>query len=194
MTESRGRRGGPVAQAVQLAKALDEMVTAIDQARSMGLEVDVPAALYRACREIIARYESPSGLDMPGAQSNPRAPAASGRAVGGASIHDVPLRRLVWQVIDPGEEFTVTDVAERLADLGVWLSANKVSNALGYWVSRGRLTRQRKGTYRYPIITNPSRAVSKTDAPQEVPASRRETLRREEETGDSVQRRQRQAM
>jgi hypothetical protein len=111
-----------------------------------------------------------------------------------ASVHDVPLRRLLWQVLDPGEEFTVNEVVERLAAIGVHSPANKVSNALGYWVSRQRLDRQRKGVYLYPIIADPVSNARKEDTSQEVPAGDRATARRRDTSSDGVHENKRQAM
>jgi regulator of replication initiation timing len=61
-----------------------------------------------------------------------------------------PLRRLVWRVIPADRSFSVAEVAEGLVALGVPKpsSRNEISNALGYWVRRGRLERCSKGVYR----------------------------------------------
>ena len=198
------------ARADQLAKALNEVVAAIDQARSVGLPVDVPEQLYRACVEIIARHRGSRPPGGSGARSSShRAPSsATGEAMAlteaallsntptrdHASVHDVPLRRLLWQVLDPGEEFTVNEVVERLAAIGVHSPANKVSNALGYWVSRQRLDRQRKGVYLYPIIADPVSNARKEDTSQEVPAGDRATARRRDTSNDGVHEKKRQAM
>ena len=198
------------ARADQLAKALNEVVAAIDQARSVGLPVDVPEQLYRACVEIIARHRGSRPPGGSGARSSShRAPSsATGEAMAlteaallsntptrdHASVHDVPLRRLLWQVLDPGEEFTVNEVVQRLAAIGVHSPANKVSNALGYWVSRQRLDRQRKGVYLYPIIADPVSNARKEDTSQEVPAGDRATARRRDTSSDGVHENKRQAM
>jgi hypothetical protein len=60
---------------------------------------------------------------------------------------DVPLRRLILKVVQHGEQVSVTEVLERLAGLGSYWSAPKVSNALGYWVRRGDLVRLDRGVY-----------------------------------------------
>jgi hypothetical protein len=87
-------------------------------------------------------------------------------------MQDVPLRRLVWQVINPGEEFTVADISARLAELGASWPTTAVSNALGYWASRERLTRVRKGTYNYPRPGSLSGSLtSSADQQQEGPAA-----------------------
>ncbi|MFI7611408.1 hypothetical protein ACIBP6_09340 [Nonomuraea terrae] len=149
-----------------LVSSLRAVVEAFDHARTFGLPVAVPASLYQACLEVVTRHDpgpDPGQHDRPArtvnAASVSRAdqPAASvpreagkrggprGRRV---PAEDVPLRRLVWQVIDPDQDFTVADVVQRLEALGASWPANRVSNALGYWVTRGRLHRERKGVYR----------------------------------------------
>lgn len=166
MSQPRRESVGSARQAEDLAADLDQMAAAIDQARAIGLSVAVPDALYRACVKIIARYGDGTGsgnvptpssalstdLDDKGRSSGSRIPGAPvRRSAMSPSLDDVPLRRLVWQVIDPGSEFTVSHVVHRLGELGMVVPSNKVSNALGYWASRGRLVRARKGSYRYAI-------------------------------------------
>ena len=199
------------ARADQLAKALSEVAAAIDQARSVGLPVDVPDRLYYACLEIIARHngsDPPTGCHQPqspyGDHSSPTAQAVASldRAArhgrpptrDQASVHDVPLRRLLWQVLNPGEEFTVNVVVQRLADIGVHSPANKVSNALGYWVSRGRLNRRRKGVYLYPVIPNPLKDTHIAESTQTASARGRAEARRKGMSNDSVNESKRQAM
>lgn len=198
------------ARAEELTRALNEVVAAIDQARSVGLPVDVPEQLYRACMEIIARHKGSRPPGGSGARSSShRAPSpATGQTIASmeaallpnpptrdhASVHDVPLRRLLWQVLDPGEEFAVDEVVQRLAAIGVHSPANTVSNALGYWVSRQRLHRLRKGVYLYPIIVDPTSNAPKEDTSQQVPAGGRATARRRETSNDSVHENKRQAM
>ncbi|HEX5116297.1 MAG TPA: hypothetical protein VFW65_13965 [Pseudonocardiaceae bacterium] len=80
----------------------------------------------------------------------------------------MPLRRLLWQVLRPGATFTVGDVVDDLAAIGAEVDAAKVSNALGYWVDRNRLHRERKGVYHFPINTS-------TAAPHREPVTFRET-------------------
>jgi hypothetical protein len=199
-------------QADDLARDLARMVVTIDQARAVGLSVAVPDALYRACLEVIARYQDPSGSR--GADGRPSArstglnrqrrsasvegPSAldgsSGQAAPGSPLDDVPLRRVIWQVIDPGAEFTVADVVQRLALLGVSVPANKVSNALGYWASRNRLYRERKGTYRYPATIVRPTELEPVDSRQVVTAEDREKCPREQEDAGHVESLQRQAM
>jgi hypothetical protein len=125
-------------EAAELAARLMRLAEAISGARALGLSVDVPQPLHTACLHVAALH----GKEL-GAAAEPSPPYAESRD----PMHDVPLRRLIWQVIDPGETFTVTEVTERLRELGVTWPTNKVSNALGYWVSRQRLQRPRKGVY-----------------------------------------------
>jgi hypothetical protein len=218
---SQDQAAGTAAHARAIAQSLNEVVAAIDQARSLGLPVSVPESLYRACLEVVARYEASTGSDDPGAPSRRRAsrdldtpggatatqhprPASQvanaartgdgDRVGGGASARDVPLRRLVWQVLNPGEEFTVAEVVERLTNLGVSWAPNTVSNALGYWVSRGRLDRTRKGVYRYPMTTGPLGNLRKEDPQRGVPAERRTIARGKESRGNGVEQKQKKAM
>jgi hypothetical protein len=178
------------ARADELVRALNEVVAAIDRARSVGLPVDVPDQLYRACVEVIARHQSPGLPDGSGSGSSSR--RASGAAADHASVHDVPLRRLVWQVINPGEEFTVNQVLHRLVLMGVRPPANAVSNALGYWVSRQRLQRLRKGVYLYPF--DPALIASYEAAGQEVSAGSRIVAKREEPADSRVHEKEAKAM
>ena len=66
------------------------------------------------------------------------------------TVDDVPLRRLVLRVVQPGEQVTVLEAMERLATLGSCWKATSVSNALGYLVRRGQLVREQRGTYSRP--------------------------------------------
>jgi hypothetical protein len=165
-----------------LAESLHAVAAAIDQARLSGLSVTVPEPLYRACLEIVTRHDGPDGprgrTSSSGGRRDTgpvltsRTPEGSGgsrdRTTGGLEVRDVPLRRLVWQVINPGEEFTVADIAARLDEVGASWPTTAVSNALGYWASRDRLTRVRKGTYRYPRA---GASISLHDGQQEGPAA-----------------------
>ncbi len=157
MTDNVGRPVATPPDPQLLAESLRAVAAAFDQARVSGLSVSVPEPLYLACLDIVDRHDLPGGKP-PGARRPhqelivPPAPArTSGRRTAGrVEMQDVPLRRLVWQVINPGEEFTVADISARLAELGAPWPTTAVSNALGYWASRERLTRVRKGTYSYP--------------------------------------------
>ena len=195
MTDHADRAAGASSSDLQfLTEALRGVAAAFDQARISGLSVSVPESLYVACLEIISRHDSPDGAPggtPPGArqhgQGRATAPGPAGtsrsprdRMAGQVDMQDVPLRRLVWQVIDPGEEFTVADIAARLAELGASYPATAVSNVLGYWASQDRLARVRKGTYIYP------RPGSPNDRQQEGPAATtsRAPSARGEEHGD----------
>jgi hypothetical protein len=173
-----------------LAESLSAVAEAFDQARASGLNVTVPESLYRACLGIVDRHDAPGGKP-PGARRSSReqgTPASrpdtsSGRMGERVKARDVPLRRLVWQVINPDEEFTVADVSTRLAELGASWPATAVSNVLGYWVSRDRLTRVRKGTYSYSRPSSPSGSLPSSDH-QEGPVGNKSRVggtRREEQ-------------
>jgi hypothetical protein len=169
-----------------------------------GLSVSVPEPLYLACLDIVDRHDLPGGKP-PGARALhreptvPPAPAGTSgsRTVERVKMKDVPLRRLVWQVINPGEEFTVADISARLAELGASWPTTAVSNVLGYWASRERLTRVRKGTYSYPRPGSlPGSLTSPTDQRQEGPAAstNRATGARGKEHGNvSISRTRREA-
>ncbi len=146
----------------ELVRRLNEVHDAISHARALGVPAPVPDALYRVCKALVDAHGDPQGNPDGSYPKGSMARSTRVRSVGdvdalstlsGSSedlAHKVPLRQLLWQVITPGEEFTVADVTERLASLGVAWQANKVSNALGYWVARHRLDRCRKGVYLYP--------------------------------------------
>jgi hypothetical protein len=133
MTEPGG--APKVQRLVEDIRALQDAVRTL---RAAGMEAELPAELVAACRELVE-------LDAHG-QSKP-----CGRSVAD-DLSDIPLRRLVWRVLTPGETFTVPQVVERLADLGVDVEAPKVSNVLGYWFARDELQRRRKGVYYYPLL------------------------------------------
>lgn len=210
-----------------LVRSLHDVAAAFDQARSLGLPVSLPEPLYLACLDIVARHGGPANPDnrpararpAPGSrtdaqrtsrESNHRAAAAGAPVSGGSSardssgaggavpMQDVPLRRLVWQVIDPGEEFTVGQVRERLAAIGAEWPNFKVSNALGYWVARNRLTRQRKGVYSYPLSGGTVDKLDHVEVRQESPAGHQArvevTARGEDRTGGAPQVREKKAM
>ena len=148
--------------AEELAGRLNEVVVAIDQARSVGLAVDVPEPLYRACAEIVARYDRSGPPGGSEARSSSQWALRSGIAETLASSEEEPLdhcrpESMHRSVTYPcagccgkcsirGEEFTVNEVVQRLAAIGMNSSANAVSNALGYWVSRNRLNRSVRGS------------------------------------------------
>lgn len=178
MTGDRIRSAEAAPDLQLLAESLHAVAAAIDQARLSGLSVSVPEPLYRACLEIVERHDGPDGprdRTLPGGGRRdtgpvltPQTAEGSGGSRGRLEVRDVPLRRLVWQVINPGEEFTVADIAARLAEVGASWPTTAVSNALGYWASRDRLTRVRKGTYSYPRT---GMSITLHDGRQEGPAA-----------------------
>lgn len=202
MTDGSDRSTPAFLDVPHVAESLQEITTAFDQARALGLPVSVPDALYRACLAVVNRHNSPDSTTTAGSPTATRpAPTASGRqtarqasgptatssgsTTAGVEVGAIPLRRLIWQVISPGEQFTVADVSERIAELGASWTSNAVSNALGYWVSRGRLKREHKGAYSYPQPSDVAAAVPGESArQQEKPAAapdRASTARREED-------------
>lgn len=132
MTEPGG--APKVQRLVEDIRALQDAVRTL---RAAGVEAELPAELVAACRELVE-------LDAHGQSTPCGRPTAD-------DLSDIPLRRLVWRVLTPGETFTVPQVVERLADLGVDVEAPKVSNVLGYWFAREELQRRRKGVYYYPL-------------------------------------------
>lgn len=163
MAEAEG--GRPV-EAV--AADVNRIAVAIEQAREAGLPLDVPEGIAQACRRIITLVDAVvDGSDSDDPASERDAGSATSRRgrdsaniVAGTALatskeagrlaRRVPLRQMVWMVIQPGEEVAVGTVVERLRQRGLDWPANKVSNALGYWVERGRLQRSRKGVYQAP--------------------------------------------
>lgn len=193
MTDHSGRPVAPPDPQL-LAESLQAVAAAFDQARLSGLSVSVPESLYLACLDIVDRHDFPGGKP-PGARALQReqavrrgsADSSSGRTAERVRMQDVPLRRLVWQVINPGEEFTVADISARLGELGAAWPATAVSNVLGYWATRERLTRVRKGTYSYDRPGSlPISPASPTDQQQDGPAAStsRATRARGKEHGD----------
>lgn len=127
------------AEVQDLARRLNAVAEAIDRARGLGLPVSIPPDLYRACQAIVHRADGDdTGPGTPLAESTP-------------DVQDVPLRKLLFRVIAPGDRFTVQEIAERLTALGVQAPANSISNALGSWVRADRLVRERKGQYLCPV-------------------------------------------
>jgi hypothetical protein len=188
----------------QLVNSLLKVASTVDQARALGLPVAVPESLYRACLEIVSLHDHVDGADsdlvprkgraqqVPGGRRSASGKASASGVTGDARlrVRDVPLRRLVLQVVNPGEEFTVSEVAERIAALGATWSASAVSNALGYWASRDRLRREQKGIYSYPPPSSVAAANEGERArQQEGPAAdsnRPSTGRSKEDTDVSI--------
>lgn len=122
----------------QVTAELERIADARDAAQAAGLTVEIPPPLLDACAAVVRLAEE----NPTTAPTSPSRPADLARLL--------PLRRALWHVIKPGERVTVADVTARLGDFGRADPAHKVSNALGYWVTRGRLERERKGTYKVP--------------------------------------------
>lgn len=173
-----------LAQMDSLIDVLRQLVIAFDKAREVGLPVVVPPELRQVCADIVERGEQPASAGGPGRPqrrtqdpapagtegTSRERPAASASQQAGVSLREVPLRRLIWQVIDPGEEFTVTELTERLSQLGGDWSPTAVSNALGYWAGRKRLVRHRKGVYFRPADGGTVDEVADQDGQQDSPA------------------------
>jgi hypothetical protein len=194
LTDHAAAGAGAPPDVESLVQSLQRVASAFDQARASGLGVSVPESLYAACLEIVNRHGftgGPTGGNPPGGGRQGREPSlpatpTSLRRDRRVDMEDIPLRRLVWQVVNPGEEFTVADVSARLAALGTPRPATAVSNALGYWASRDRLARVRKGTYSYLRPDNAPGGTSHDDRQQEGPAARsnRAPKAQGEENGD----------
>jgi hypothetical protein len=180
LTDHSAREPGGFPDVRYLVESLRQVAEAFDQARASGLGVRVPEPLYAACLEIVNRQGLPDGPPQgtpprrgrQGRDPAPTATSASAPLDRRVDLDDVPLRRLVWQVVNPGEEFTVADVCSRLAEIGAPRPATAVSNALGYWASRDRLVRVHKGTYSYPRPVSASATTGQDDRQQESPAAR----------------------
>lgn len=124
----------------ELVDGIHALLEAVATLRKAGARAELPPELVAACRELVAADEDPTY------------PRQRDRAVH-EDLLAIPLRRLVWKVMKPGETVTVPQVTERLSELGVPVPAPKVSNAMGYWVARDELLRRRKGVYYYPLPT-----------------------------------------
>lgn len=128
---------GEAPKVQRLVAELRALQKAVRTLRSAGMPADLPTELVAECRELVEL--DAHGRRTPGVRS------------GADDLADIPLRRLVWRVLIPGETVTVAQVVDRLADLGVDVEAPKVSNVLGYWFAREELQRRRKGLYYYPL-------------------------------------------
>jgi hypothetical protein len=156
-----------------LIRELREAVVLFDTLRRVQMDYAVPDELYELCRAIVDHHDRNG--PAPGGPT-PRTPPPRGRReVERRALRHAPLRQMVFEAIPPGEEFTVSDVTHVLAGLGITASATAVSNALGYWVTRGRLRRVRKGVYqslaaRPAETTSSGTASSEEDRAAEPPA------------------------
>ncbi len=130
-----------------LADDLEALLAALRHGRNLGLEVTAPVQLVQACRDLITEADDPphDTRDRPSVRATAPAP-----------------RNLAPHL--PGEQFTATDVTDRLDTRGRLVTPAKVSNALGYWVDRSRLTRISKGHYHYPGSASPDE-IEPTPAP-----------------------------
>jgi hypothetical protein len=112
--------------------ALNQLADAADEAVAAGATVTIPPALREACAMIVALADTGATSTMT------------------RMVVTMPLRRMLWHVLEPGEQFTVAQVVALLEQRGASWPANKVSNALGYWVDRGRMVRVTQGVYKWP--------------------------------------------
>jgi hypothetical protein len=160
-----------------VAADVNRIADAIEQAIAAGLEVPVPTVLADACQRINALHvQQPSPDARRGRSSGEREPLDGGLA------SKVPLRQLILTVVKPGEEVRVSTVVERLERRGARWDAQKVSNALSYWVHRGRLKRVRQGLYHVPLefpdVNDDDRLSAPDDHPERhdvIPPQREET-------------------
>ncbi|MET8763084.1 hypothetical protein [Lentzea sp. NPDC004782] len=165
--------GVPLPDVDVLVAGIRELVDAARTLRQMnvtGVQA-LPPRLVQACRELLDEVDASSSssctTSVRGQHS--RIDAAPQSVVNNA-LREVPLRRLLLQVVLPGETFTVPEVVARLAKLGKQVDPAKVSNALGYQVDRGQLVRERKGLYTYPVEAL-SADVDGTTVPGNAPAA-----------------------
>lgn len=201
MRQSRSAgRAGVSSDVGTLVRGLQQVSAAIEQARLLGVDVAVPADLYEICNKIVRQQNLASGhggsvdsksgsTESEGGSSRRTGRSGKGRVKElDVRAQDVPLRRLVLQVITPGREFTVADVTKDLRDLGATWEANKVSNALGYWVGRGRLERSRKGVYICPVLPRMDdlEGVTSRDEPVALQARAKGADRKERDANEEA--------
>jgi hypothetical protein len=136
----------------ELVNGIHALLDAVETLRKAGARADLPPELVAACRDLVA------------ADDDPTRPRRRGRA-SHEDLMAIPLRRLVWKVMTPGETVTVPQVTERLSELGVQVPAPKVSNAMGYWVARDELLRRRKGVYYYPLPADGASGAGRDGGP-----------------------------
>ncbi|MGH9057926.1 MAG: hypothetical protein ACRDZY_00185 [Acidimicrobiales bacterium] len=108
----------------ELEDQLERILAARDAALAMGLEVTIPAELRDACAALVRLAEEQGPADSP-------SPAAVSDVERDQMYQLLPLRRLLWHVLTPGQLVTVPEVTARLAELGRVEAPAKVSNALG---------------------------------------------------------------
>lgn len=139
-----------------LVGGIRTLLGALETVRRSGGPAELPPALVDVCRDVVAAHDGATVKMRPKPD-----PATSARARHPVridrddAVREMPLRRLLWQVLEPGTTFTVGEVVTALEALGADVDAARVSNALGYWTapSRNRLQRERKGLYYFPLDT-----------------------------------------
>lgn len=131
-----------------LIRELQDAVVLFDTLRRVQMSYTVPDELYELCQRVVEHRDQPEG-SPPRSRGHKSVPSSPDRlSAEQNALRHAPLRQMVFEVIPPGEEFSVSDVTHGLADLGIAANATAVSNALGHWAARGRLRRVRKGVYR----------------------------------------------
>lgn len=152
MTDNEGDQSDSAAFPI-LVRELRDAVNLFETARRVRMPLQVPDEVYQLCRAIIDLCDRPvppgdgsaSEPDLGGASK--ATPPSMRRRAEQSALRHAPLRQMIFEVIPPGEPFTVSDVTRGLNALGIAASSTAVSNALGYWVTRSRLERTRKGVY-----------------------------------------------
>ena len=169
MTEDAGTTPDPPAFPAALVRELREAVTLFDTLRRVRMPYVVPEDVYELCRAVIAHHDHPA---EPGPGGGP--PPTSRRRAEESALHHAPLRQMIFEVIPPGESFNIADVTRGLAELGIDATSSAVSNVLGYWVTRGRLQRTRKGVYQSLAGTDAQETSGPSDR-EEPPANHVQT-------------------
>jgi hypothetical protein len=141
-----------------LVEGIRELLRMAQKLGQAGVPVNLPPRLVQACREVVDEVDGPPS-DTPRGR---RPSEDSQRSIADKALRELPLRRLLLQVIAPGESVTVPEVVDRLAKVGVTADSTKVSNALGYQVDRGPLIREHRGLYTYPVDASPADATGTT--------------------------------
>jgi hypothetical protein len=155
--------GSPPPNVNVLVEGIRKFLGLTQTLRQAGAAVQLPPQLVQVCREVLDEVEG-----SPASSPRPPSDGDSQKSVADKALRELPLRRLLLQVITPGETFTVPEVVNRLAKLGVTADSAKVSNALGYQVDRGQLVREHRGLYTYPVETLSADATG-TTVPSDAP-------------------------
>lgn len=140
-----------------LVEGIRELLRMAQKLGQAGVPVNLPSRLVQVCREVVEEVDGPPS-DTP----RGRLRQDSQRAIADKALRELPLRRLLLQVIAPGESVTVPEVVDRLAKVGVTADSTKVSNALGYQVDRGPLIREHRGLYTYPVDASSTEVTGTT--------------------------------